>query len=111
MSEQEPQPEIRLIPGDPTDRPVREGQIWRHKDGGAYRVDNVEEEPHDTTLYELYGIVGRTVSYTQLERGPKFPAGWPWKKNDHAFVGKVSINGQEVEIFTLEQDTDDSTGN
>ncbi|HEU5004474.1 MAG TPA: hypothetical protein VFT49_00075 [Candidatus Saccharimonadales bacterium] len=108
--ERESAPEYPLIPGNPTERPIKQGQIWRHKDGGAYSIDEVDEEPHDTTLYEAFGILGRTVHYTQLDQG-SFPPGYKWEKNDHAFVGKVMINGQEVEIFTLEQDVDDSAGN
>lgn len=108
--EHEPTPEYPLIPGDPLEKPIKVGQLWVHKDGGVYRIDDIDEEPHDTTLYEMFGILGKTVHYTQLE-SKGFPAGYKWEKNDHAFVGKVVVNGQEIEIFTLEQDVDDSAGN
>lgn len=111
MTEQEPKPKRELIPGDPTERPIKIGQIWRHVDGGTYRIDNVDKDPHDTTLYESYGILGRTVHYTQLEQGG-YPPGYTWEKNDHAFAGRVpSDNDELVEIFVLEQDVDDGAGN
>ena len=111
MGEHEPHPKKDIVLGNPAERPIKEGQIWRHIDGPTYRVDEIDKEPRDTTFYESHGVLARTVRYTQLEDGENFPAGTVWKRPDIIFVGGVMANGQVEINFTLEQDVDDSPGN
>ena len=111
MSEHEPKPDVKIILGNPANRPIKKGQVWRHKEGPTYRVDKIAKEALDATFYESDGVLARLVTYTQLEDGEKYPAGTEWTRPDVIFVGGTEVNGQPILNFNLEQDVDDSAGN